>query len=636
MKVVFCKKCNAKYQLDDEDDISDYECTICDGGLELDEEYNISDSNAKSNSSANIFSKSKDKYDIVYCKDCGLKYRIGKSENVSNYECDICDGELSYVDENLNLLVNINGNSEIIVNENYDNNQDTYNPEDIYGYENDRFENSIEFVRSPDKSKEKEEIRKAILSGSFDDGFISPAHNENSANLEHDNVSNIINNDISGSNSNSNNNNNSNSNITKKGLDNEDEFEDFEQAKYTKIKNLAISNFSINLDKTYNDSNISSYLSNTSSTPKNSPKSSSPVPISTKNMENDGTTINTNGKINSGGSSSSSSSNDNASSSDSHSSSSFYFKQNKGKGSKKDVVSNPNVNRSFHDYFIIAGLVVALLGFSDFILTSRPYGVIFIGIGIVIFAYGVYINKKNQFTEKRSRIIREALLTLPPNFYVLYYLKIPNINAPINHVVIGPTGIFTILTQKYTSKEKSELKQDEETLELIKNLESNETINSKEELNALIDAKTHEKSLDDSNINLSKNTKSMGSGDSVNNKDNEVIAGVNNGANQTKFKLGNAGEIKFDTNNKIKQKSILLSIRVAEFLEFNKMSDIYIEPFIGFANDNIAIINSPLNDEDLFINELLDRISQGPVKINSDDVNRCAVILSNYAVKCSS
>ena len=39
MKVVCCKNCGAKYQLDDNDDESSFECSSCAGDLELLENY---------------------------------------------------------------------------------------------------------------------------------------------------------------------------------------------------------------------------------------------------------------------------------------------------------------------------------------------------------------------------------------------------------------------------------------------------------------------------------------------------------------------------------------------------------------------------------------------------------------------
>ena len=102
MKVVCCKKCGAKYQLDDNDDISAFECSSCAGDLEVIEDY--SDDNESSKSTI-LTSKKYDSSYIVQCSDCGLKYKINKNDNILDYECDSCGGTLRYLDEDLNKEV---------------------------------------------------------------------------------------------------------------------------------------------------------------------------------------------------------------------------------------------------------------------------------------------------------------------------------------------------------------------------------------------------------------------------------------------------------------------------------------------------------------------------------------------------
>ena len=99
MKVVCCKNCGAKYQLDDNDDISTFECSSCAGDLEYLENY----SNEEKKSDTPFISSTKynDSY-IVQCQDCGLKYKIRSSDNVLDYECDSCGGSLRYLDEDMN------------------------------------------------------------------------------------------------------------------------------------------------------------------------------------------------------------------------------------------------------------------------------------------------------------------------------------------------------------------------------------------------------------------------------------------------------------------------------------------------------------------------------------------------------
>ena len=99
MKVVCCKNCGAKYQLDDNDDISSYECSSCAGDLELLEDY----SNEQTYSNSGILSSIKyDNSQIVQCEDCGLKYKIKSSDNILDYECDSCGGSLRYIDSEMN------------------------------------------------------------------------------------------------------------------------------------------------------------------------------------------------------------------------------------------------------------------------------------------------------------------------------------------------------------------------------------------------------------------------------------------------------------------------------------------------------------------------------------------------------
>ncbi|MGN1185405.1 MAG: NERD domain-containing protein, partial [Methanobrevibacter wolinii] len=65
MRVVVCKNCGANFQIDDDEDINTYECSVCAGNLEYDDMYDSVDSNEsiqKFNTSD--FEKS---YHIVQC-----------------------------------------------------------------------------------------------------------------------------------------------------------------------------------------------------------------------------------------------------------------------------------------------------------------------------------------------------------------------------------------------------------------------------------------------------------------------------------------------------------------------------------------------------------------------------------------
>ena len=99
MKVVCCKNCGAKYQLDDDDDITTFECSSCAGDLEYLEDY--SDGEPKNDMPFTESFKYDNSY-IVQCEDCGLKYKIKSSDSILDYECDSCGGSLRYLDDEMN------------------------------------------------------------------------------------------------------------------------------------------------------------------------------------------------------------------------------------------------------------------------------------------------------------------------------------------------------------------------------------------------------------------------------------------------------------------------------------------------------------------------------------------------------
>ncbi|MDR1722187.1 MAG: NERD domain-containing protein, partial [Methanobrevibacter sp.] len=89
--------------------------------------------------------------------------------------------------------------------------------------------------------------------------------------------------------------------------------------------------------------------------------------------------------------------------------------------------------------------------------------------------------------------------------------------------------------------------------------------------------------------------------------------------------------IKFDNNSKIKFKSIKLSEDLINFLSQNNLESLNIEPLVGFVNQKIVVINIPLNDENLFIDELLYRISHGKRKLSPATVKKISILLANYS-----
>lgn len=182
------------------------------------------------------------------------------------------------------------------------------------------------------------------------------------------------------------------------------------------------------------------------------------------------------------------------------------------------------------------------------------------------------------------KIIRDHLLTLPEDYYVFYDVELPNSAYGINHLVVGPTGIYVIISQKYNSK--TTLNSDNENNHLIGELEETRTIE-------------------------------------------EIITPQEN-----KFRYATK-LTKFPQDNQIKQKALTLGENLINFLNENGISSCFVEPLVGFVNNEVVVINMPLTDEDLFIDELLHKIEYGTIKLDKETIDKCAVLLSKYAADCS-
>ena len=74
---------------------------------------------------------------------------------------------------------------------------------------------------------------------------------------------------------------------------------------------------------------------------------------------------------------------------------------------------------------------------------------------------------------------------------------------------------------------------------------------------------------------------------------------------------------------------------LAIFLDSKGFSGIYIEPLIGFVNDDLAILNVILTNEDLFIDELFNKMIRGQKRIDELTVAKIARLLSYYSADCS-
>ncbi|WP_407432136.1 NERD domain-containing protein [Methanobrevibacter sp.] len=502
MKVVCCKNCGAKYQLDDNDDITSFECSSCAGDLELLEDY----SDAPSQGSGILSSIKYDNSQIVQCEDCGLKYKIKSNDNILDYECDSCGGSLRYLDSEMNKELDqyIDERKKELAE--IRNNQ-TNAPEEEQTAENDRSIKSI-----TDK----------LETFFSEDGMQKVAEEE----LEQERL----------------------------------EIENTPKTARTTIPEPVLSKFSkeFAVPKS-NDYNIlKSFL-------KDEFFKGMKVYYQDIPEETSGRFGNLKSKL-------------------------TIAEPGDGIVSADRLVDDgPDFdmkNLTTDQYIIIAGVIIFIASIIVVLLVNSGAGLAALLISIVIIAYGFYRTKDTQETTIRTRIIREHLLTLPEEYYVFYNVKTPTSPVGINHVVVGPTGIYALLSQKYNPKNR--LNSENENIELIKSANQDE--------------------------------------------EKFEIAQV---GNKKRFRY-TTKQAKFSQDNAIKQKALTLGEDLINFLNDNNIRNCFVEPLVGFINNEVVVINMPLTDEDLFIDELLNTIQNTTIKLNSETIDKCAVLLSKYSADCSS
>lgn len=103
-----------------------------------------------------------------------------------------------------------------------------------------------------------------------------------------------------------------------------------------------------------------------------------------------------------------------------------------------------------YTYSMIGGMIFAVLSFIPIFIFRHP-----IIILIFISSVGLATESKRKRSSwgkgaRGERIVASVLNDLPQNFYVFNDLKLPIQKGNIDHVILGPTGIFTIETKNYS------------------------------------------------------------------------------------------------------------------------------------------------------------------------------------------
>ena len=509
MKVVCCKNCGAKYQLDDDDDITTFECSSCAGDLEYLEDYSNDETKEDSPFTDTI------KYDnsyIVQCQDCGLKYKIKSGDSILDYECDSCGGPLRYLDDDMN------------------NELDKYLEERQVELQTIRQNSNAEKPTSEESTNEETDFSLRSFTDKLGNFFseesmqkIAEDEREAEINEEEETIINTARTTIPAE------------VLSKFGK----EFAIPNTNDYNILKNFLKREFFKSMDAYYpKDSEVSK-------------KSSGSFLEKISIAEPD------NGEV----------------------------------VPEKNSIHEPDMGFDINDMdtnslILVVGIGIFIISIIEILLINSGIGIVAIFIGVIMVCYGLYKSRDDKQVEERTRIIREHLLTLSNDYYVFYNLRTPTSASSINHLVVGPTGIYALLSQKYNPKLRLE--------------------------------------AENENLNLIGSTE----------LDEDKIEEIPVDGNKRRFRY-TTKQAKFSQDDKIKQKALSLGEDLINFLNDNNIKNCFVEPLVGFINNEVVVINMPLTDEDLFMEELLYKIRNSTIKLDQETIDKCAVLLSKYSADCS-
>ena len=621
MKVVVCQNCGEKYQLDDEDDINAFECSVCSGNLEELDSFSSDEEKV----SSGYDSQNPSDLVLVYCTNCGLKYQLTENDDINEFECNSCGGSLDYVsnmvsastettdstnftqnpltetplaDDEIDEIIPIHAEAnyvddsiyvdsdvdEIIPihaelnaqNEEYSDEDYYYETEEIlpdtlesyeeeemvsYGSIYDSTLGDVDEIIPIHAERRHMETSRDIASGfGYRDEYEEELESEETRLVE---ITDIPEDEMP----------ESPVSLARQELSEEDqklfarvqnemvfdspeEYEAFKLARYkyyTALSDILKDEYIRSMDKEfYKGSSVKRLIKKGEESVKrgNLTASQEDALVTPETVE-------------------------------------LMKAQNRAYEPKK---TNADL------YMLIGAFILVVSAAYYYFISQIWYVLIAVAIGVLILSYGIY--KRYAFNSyiARGRIIRERLLALPNDFYVFYAVQPPQSKDIINHVVVGPTGVYTILSKRYDSKDyKNKVKSDNETDTMVNDSASIQNYMDK------------------------KNTLEL----QTDYKDN-----------QTRFEFGNE-EIHFVNNSQIKRKALELNEDLAIFLDNKGFSGIYIEPLIGFVNDDLAILNVILTNEDLFIDELFNRMIRGQRRIDELTVAKIARLLSYYSADCS-
>ncbi|MDG3547092.1 nuclease-related domain-containing protein [Methanobacterium formicicum] len=111
---------------------------------------------------------------------------------------------------------------------------------------------------------------------------------------------------------------------------------------------------------------------------------------------------------------------------------------------------------SHYTKITLLGVMILLTGIFGFILLigvlELPQLSLFallVMVGLIIVKYGWSKRRIWSKGAKGEKIVAKKLKKLPKKYTAIRDVKIPNLGGDIDHVVVGPTGIYVIETKNY-------------------------------------------------------------------------------------------------------------------------------------------------------------------------------------------
>jgi hypothetical protein len=126
----------------------------------------------------------------------------------------------------------------------------------------------------------------------------------------------------------------------------------------------------------------------------------------------------------------------------------FYIEKDKPKTESINKRSYAEKQSSFYNIIFISGVILSLVGIIGFFILN-PLSLVLVVIGASMISYG-----HNEGTKWNKGIIGEInvanyLNQLPKDYHIFNDVKFPESYGNIDHIVIGPKGIFVIETKNY-------------------------------------------------------------------------------------------------------------------------------------------------------------------------------------------